>query len=308
MNIIISGGTGLVGHILVPELIKSGHDVFVIGRDEEKIKKRFSNTIRAISWEKLNTLNPEEFDVIINLAGEGIANKPWNAKVKANLLSSRIETTNQLVLWARQANNKKPHLYNASAVGIYGLQKKLTPDHAFTEQTHPLESQEISFSNQLVSQWEHSAHNGADMGMPVTLMRFGVVLKRGEGMLKKLELPATFGMGAVMGSGEQPLAWIDGTDLVRAILFLVEHPEITGPVNLVAPECVSQKTFTKILAQALKRPALLWIPAWIIRLLFGQMGEELLLSGQTVIPQRLSDYHFNFTYPTLLSALKKEFM
>lgn len=159
--------------------------------------------------------------------------------------------------------------------------------------------------------WLHSGKKltkkGFAMGMPVTLMRFGVVLKRGEGMLKKLQFPTQYGMGAVIGTGEQPLAWIDSNDLVHAILFLLEHPEITGPINLVAPECVSQKKFIKTLAQALKKPIFLRLPAWSIRFLFGQMGEELLLSGQTVAPQRLAEYQFKFKYPTLLAALTKEF-
>ncbi|WP_131795589.1 TIGR01777 family oxidoreductase [Fluoribacter gormanii] len=307
MNIIIGGGTGLVGQILVPELLKSAHNIYVIGREEEKIKRVFANTVHAVTWDTLNTLNPNEFDVIINLTGENIADHRWTARTKEKLLASRIETTNQLVLWGIKATTKKPHLYNASAIGIYGLQRKLAQDNTiFTETTPPISSPKTNFANQLVTQWEEAAKRGFEAGMPVTLMRFGVILKRGEGMLKKLELPAQYGMGAVIGSGEQPLAWIDSTDLVEGILFLISHPEITGPVNLVAPEQVSQKTFTKTLAQVLKKPALMWMPAWAVQLLFGQMGEELLLSGQTVAPQRLSEYQFNFKYPTLLSALTKE--
>ena len=307
MKIIIGGGTGLVGQILVPELLQSKHDVYVISQDEEKIKRIFANKVHAISWDNLNCLNPDEFDAIINLAGENIANHRWSTKIKERLLSSRIETTSKLVLWGINAKEKKPHLYNASAVSIYGLQKNLAQENnAFVEIT-PINSLKTSYSTQLVTQWENAAKKGFEMGMPVTLMRFGVVLKRGGGMLKKLELPAQYGMGAIVGSGKQPLAWIDSTDLVQAIVFLLSHPEITGPVNLVAPECISQKTFTKTLAQVLKKPALLWLPAWVVRIIFGQMGEELLLSGQTVSPQRLTEYQFRFKYPLLLDALSKEF-
>ncbi|CAM2737152.1 nucleoside-diphosphate sugar epimerase [Legionella steigerwaltii] len=308
MKIIIGGGTGLVGQTLVPELLESGHNIYVIGRDEEKIKQIFANKVHAISWDELNALNPNEFDVIINLAGENIAAHRWSSETKERLLSSRIETTSQLVLWGLKAEEKKPHLYNASAVGIYGLQKIRAQDNlTFTETTPPIDSPDTSFSTQLVTQWEQTAKRGFEMGMPVTLMRFGVVLKRGDGMLKKLELPTKYGIGAVVGSGEQPLAWIDSADLVKAIMFLIAHPEITGPVNLVAPECVTQKTFTKTFAQVLNKPAFLQMPAWVVTLLFGQMGEELLLSGQTVTPQRLLEYQFDFEYPTLFSALTKEF-
>lgn len=308
MKIIVSGGTGLIGKALIPKLLQSGHEIQIIGRNKEKIKQIFSNTVHATSWNELDTLNPDEFDAIINLAGESIAAHRWNTRIKEQQLSSRLKTTNQLVEWGLNAKKKKPHLYNASAVGIYGLQKKLAQDNIiFTETSTPLSSPEICFSTQLVTQWETAAKRGFAMGMPVTLMRFGVVLKRGEGMLKKLEFPAQYGMGAVVGSGEQPIAWIDSADLTDAILFLLTHPEITGPINLVAPECISQKKFTKTLAQVLKKPAFLWLSAWSIRLLFGQMGEELLLSGQTVVPQRLTEYQFNFKYPTLFAALTKEY-
>ena len=307
MKIIIAGGTGLIGHLLIPGLLQSGHDVYVIGRSKEKIERIFGDTVHARTWDRLSALDPDEFDAIINLTGENIADHRWSDKRKQELLTSRIETTTQLVTWGAQAKEKKPHLYNASAVGFYGLQEKQTQEAPFTETSSPIDSPKMSFSTHLVTQWEQTAKESFAKGMPVTLMRFGVALKRGEGMLKKLALPAQYGLSAVVGSGEQPLAWIDSTDLIRAILFLLQHPEITGPVNLVAPECVTQKTFTKLFAQVLKRPTFLWLPSWIVRLLFGQMGEELLLSGQTVVPQRLSDYQFKFEYPTLLSALTKEF-
>ncbi|KTC92321.1 TIGR01777 family oxidoreductase [Legionella cincinnatiensis] len=308
MKIIVSGGSGLVGQTLIPKLLQCGHKVYVLGRNEKKVREIFSNTVHAITWDRLDTLNPDEFAVIINLAGEDITAHRWNTRVKEQLLSSRLKTTNQLVEWGISAKNKKPHLYNASAIGIYGLQKKQAQDDIiFTETSEPIHFPEKSFATQLVTQWEEAAKKGFAMGMPVTLMRFGVVLKRGEGMLKKLQFPTQYGMGAVIGTGEQPLAWIDSNDLVHAILFLLEHPEITGPINLVAPECVSQKKFIKTLAQALKKPIFLRLPAWSIRFLFGQMGEELLLSGQTVAPQRLAEYQFKFKYPTLLAALTKEF-
>ncbi|MFJ1267711.1 TIGR01777 family oxidoreductase [Legionella lytica] len=305
MKIIIGGGTGLVGRSLIAELLGAQHDLWVVGRNKDKIKKIFKDHVHAATWDELPQLNPEEFDAIVNLAGENIADHRWSSKIKNKLLSSRLEPTKQFVLWAKKAA-KKPHLYNASAIGIYGLQKELANSHeAYTEEGN-LNASESSFSNHLVAQWEQTALHGMHYGIPVTIMRFGVVLKQGEGMLKKLELPARFGMGAVIGTGKQPLAWIDHNDLVNAIVFLISHPEITGPVNLVAPELVSQKTFNKTLAEVLKKPAFLYVPAWLIQMLLGQMGVELLLSGQSVIPDRLTKYQFDFKYPTLLYALTKE--
>jgi hypothetical protein len=308
MKIIISGGTGLIGGVLIPELLSANHDIYILGRDSEKIKKIFENTVTAVSWKELHTLNPNEFDIIINLAGENIAAHRWSSDMKNKLLASRVNATQKLVNWATNATTKIPHLYNASAVGIYGLHNEVPNEQeALTEQNKIPDTLESGFASQLVAQWEQTALQGVKANMPVTLMRFAVVLKRGEGMLKKLELPAQFGLGAVIGTGDQPLSWIDHADLVNAIIFLINHPEITGPVNLVAPQLVSQKAFTQILAQVLKKPAFLHLPAWFVRLLFGQMGEELLLSGQAVVPQRLLENQFNFKYPTLLAALTKEF-
>lgn len=308
MNIIIGGGTGLVGHALITKLLMSAHKITVVGRSKEKIKTRFQNSVQATTWDELNSLNPDEFDVIINLTGENIAEHRWSAKIKKKLLFSRIDATQHFVLWAKNARSKKPRLYNASAIGIYGLQKKVpNKTEAFTEQSTINNTLETSFSSQLVKQWEQAALQGMAMDIPITLMRFGVVLKRGEGILKKLELPTRYGMGAIVGTGEQPLAWIDHVDLVNGILFLISHPEITGPVNLVAPQLVSQKIFTKTLAKVLNKPAFLHLPEWFVKLTFGEMGEELLLSGQAVIPERLLEYQFRFEYPDLSSALAWEF-
>lgn len=307
MKIIVGGGTGLIGKALVPELIASGYEVYLVSRDKSKIKKIFQNTVHANTWSELNQLNPDEFMAIINLTGENISDHRWSSKIKSKLLSSRLHSTQQFVDWGVKAQVKTPHLYNASAIGIYGLQTNISDKNKiFTEKSDVTDSTK-SFSSTLVSQWEQAALQGTHVTMPVTLMRFGVVLKRHEGMLKKLELPTQYGMGAVVGSGEQPLAWIDHIDLVQGILFLITHSEITGPVNLVAPECVSQKTFATTLANVLNKSVFIHLPTWFVKLALGQMGTELLLSGQAVSPQRLLEYKFRFKYPTLLAALTKEY-
>lgn len=306
MNVIIGGGTGLIGVLLIPELIHLGHEITVVGRNKAKIHEQFKNTVHARTWNDLHDLNPDDFDVIVNLSGENIAEHRWSSKIKNELLSSRLEAVKHFIHWGKNAKVKKPHLYNASAVGIYGLQKKLPLEkEVFTEESKNTDL--TSFSSQLVNQWEAAALKGIEAGIPVTLMRFGVVLKRGSGMLKKLELPTQFGLGAVVGTGKQPLSWIDSVDLVNAILFLIANPEITGPVNLTAPQYVSQKIFNQTLAQVMGKPSFLRLPAWFVQLVFGQMGEELLVSGQAVSPKRLLEYQFNFKYPTLLSALTQEF-
>lgn len=305
MNIIIGGGTGFVGRALIPVLLSAGHHVTVIGRDQANIKKIFSAAVAAVSWEQLLQCQPDDFDAVINLTGANIAGKRWTEEYKQELLASRVNATRSFVTWCARGQSRKPHLYNASAIGYYGL-KYETPDlqHGFTELTVTGDKTDTSFSGHLVRQWEAAAQH---VDVPVTIMRFGVVLRRGEGMLKQLEFPAKFGLGAVVGSGKQPLSWIDADDLVSAIIFLLEHPDVTGAINLTAPEFVSQKTFTKQLGAVLHRPSWLWLPEAVVKMMFGQMGEELLLSGQAVSPQRLQELKFQFQYPTLQSALQHEF-
>lgn len=201
-----------------------------------------------------------------------------------------------------------PHLYNVSAVGYYGLQSSMPEKELFyTEESHITSVADHSFSCHLVNEWEASARLAEKEKIPLTLMRFGVVLHRGEGMLKQLELPAKFGMSAVLGTGLQPVSWISSDDLVNAIQFLLANPQMTGVFNLVSPEVVTQKDFSKSFAAVIKRPAFLRMPAWLVKLLFGQMGEELLLSGQAVSPHRLLCQKFIFKHPTLLEALTHEF-
>jgi uncharacterized protein (TIGR01777 family) len=154
-------------------------------------------------------------------------------------------------------------------------------------------------------EWEAATQSASEAGIDVTLMRFGVVLKRGEGMLKKLELPFKLGLGSIVGSGKQILSWIHIDDLVSAIQFLIQHPEITGPVNICSPVAVTQQQFAVQLAAQLKRPLWMRMPAWSVKLLFGQMGDELLLSGQHVYPARLIDQGFKFAYPEIAAALQQ---
>lgn len=307
MKILIGGGSGFLGRTLVPVLLHEGHQVTVMGREINRLKNIFPADVKLASWGELNELNPDEFDAVINLAGANIAGKRWSDAYKQEMLSSRVKFTDELSAWCSKATQSHPHLYNASAIGYYGLQNEIPASGGCTETASVDEVKDASFSGQLVRRWERAAMMAAGENVPVTIMRFGVVLRRGEGMLKQLELPARLGLGAVVGSGSQPISWIDADDWIKAILFLLNHPEITGVVNLTAPEIVTQKTFTKTLGNVFHRPSLLWLPAPVVKILFGQMGEELLLSGQAVKPKRLQDLHFTFQYPTLEAALRHEF-
>ena len=307
MKIVVCGATGFVGRNLIPALLNEQHQILVVGRDTSKTQQIFEKSVSYSNWEQLDQISPDEFDVIINLSGENIADKRWTSSQKEKIKSSRVNTTQKIISWCLKSSNKKQHIYNASAIGIYGLQTNQT-----TLPARLTESSQIPFGNpsdflsDVGQAWENAAQPAIEAGLPVTFMRFGVILKRNEGMLKKLEMPFSLGLGCILGQGNQAFTWIDIDDLIRAIIFLLNHPDIRGPINLCSPDCVSQKDFAKTLARVLHRPLFLKLPAPIIKILFGQMGVELLLGGQNVYPERLQQLGFQFLYPDLYSALAHE--
>ncbi len=304
MNIIICGATGFVGRSLVPALLKEKHIITVVGRDIDKINKTFNHSIDGLSWDQLKQLSPDNYDAVINLAGKNIGDCRWTSKNKAKIKESRVISTKYIIDWCLTAKNTKPHLYNASAIGIYGLQaiqEELPP--ALTESLALPVELSPSFVREITLAWEKAA---SAPGISVTLMRFGVVLKRHEGMLKKLELPFSLGLGSLLGGGRQALSWVHIDDLVNAIIFLLQHPDVTGAINICAPSAVSQKTFAETLAHVMHRPLMLHLPTPLIEILFGQMGKELLLGSQHIYPERLKELGFNFCYPNLNAALERE--
>lgn len=305
MNILITGASGFLARQLVPALLQERHQLILLGRHPEQLKKIYKLPLRYLSWGELTTLSPDCIDCIIHLAGQSIGERRWTQATKDEIKSSRLDTTKMIVEWCSHAKEKKPHLYNASAIGVYGLRSNNSP--ALSE-ISPIDWQHPKdFLSEVGVAWETAANYAKTLQIPVTILRFGVMLKRHEGMLKKLELPFSLGLGSVIGDGEQVITWVHVNDVVAAILFLLKHSEVTGAVNITAPESVSQKVFAKILAQAMKRPLLFKTPAWIIKILFGQMGKELLLSGQRVYPEKLLSLGFTFTFPTLRAALSHEY-
>lgn len=306
MSILIAGGTGFIGKQLVKALIAESEKITLLGRSKTKIKSIFGNNVRALEWNNLDSADPDQFSIIINLCGRSISALRWTNTVKKSILTSRVETTKIIAKWCSKAKNK-PHLYNASAIGIYGLQPTgITLPVKITEQD-TLPMQPADFLSKVGIAWENAAITAIDANVPVTFLRFGIVLKSDGGVLNAMKRPFLLGLGSRMGSGTQAFSWIHIDDVVAAILFLLKHPTITGPVNIVAPECVSQDIFAQTLAKSLRRPYLFSIPQWIIKIILGQMGDELILRGQNVYPALLLKEKFIFSYPTLNDALKKEF-
>lgn len=304
MNILIAGASGFIGQKLVKAL-QAEHHITVLGRDETHLKRYFAEPVQSVTWAHLPALNAGTFDTIINLCGYNIAASRWNPQVKKQLIESRVKTTSTLIDWANKYH-AKPHFMCANAVGIYGAQT--ADDNRAWDENSPINFQHpCDFLSEIGIRWQEALQPAIDAGMPVTSTRFGVVLGKGEGMLKKLAPSFLLGLGSIIGDGRQIISWIHIDDVVGALIFLLEKPELTGAFNLTSPHPVSQAEFSQTLATCLNRPLFLKMPAFFIRGLFGEMGEYLLLKGQRVLPARLLASGYVFRYPDLSQALDHEY-
>lgn len=307
MNILIAGGTGFIGQALVKHLYNShnGYNLTILTRNNSKASKVFQkySDIDYITWAELESDKDKAeelifpYDIIINLCGLSIGERRWSEKFKQQVISSRVEPTRLLADTCAQVASKYGKniaLYNASAIGIYGLSN---PTEIYTEDSSIRPPQD--FLSQVGFAWEKAALNAVANNVRVVFMRFGVVLDISGGALKKMALPFKFGLGGKVGSGKQPFSWIALDDLVRIIEVLIQDQKISGPINLVAPEIVSQEQLAQNLARYLHRPCFMPLPSFMVKLIFGQMGNELLLQGQLVKSYKLNFYYQEWLAPNL---------
>ena len=302
MNILIAGASGLIGTVLAHHL-SHHHNITVLGRTLEKLKRMFSDKFNTLTWDDLESHNATTYDLVINLSGASIGDRRWNANVKKELIESRTITNKKLTEWLIH-QHATPRFFCANAIGIYGAEELST--NAVNEDT-ALPKSSHDFLQHIGLVWEQSLQTAINAGIPGTILRFGVVLKQGGGMLKKLEWPFRLGLGSIIGSGRQTLSWIYYQDLIQAIDFLIERPDVVGAINITSPTPITQQEFAAQFANVLDRKIWFKTPALLIRILFGEMGEYLLLKGQHVTPKRLIELGFKFSYPTLQSALNEEF-
>lgn len=303
MKILIAGATGFIGKKLVGALVLE-HQITVLGRDLVKLKRLFPHAERCVTWDTLSDVDARQYNTIINLSGYNISGSRWNKSVKQQLIDSRVNTTKALIDWVLN-QQAKPHFICANAVGIYGLQG--SQDNRQLDEDSPINCDNpIDFMSEIGVRWQQALQPAIHNGLPVTSTRFGVVLAKEGGMLKKLTPSFYMGLGSVLGDGKQVLSWIDSDDLIAALLFLINHPQLTGVFNLCSPNPVTQSEFAHTLALVMHRPLFLKMPAFLVRLIFGEMGDCLLLKGQSVIPTRLLQQGYIFQYPKLIDALQKE--
>lgn len=294
MKILITGGTGFIGKKLCHFLQDKKHELTVLSRKPEKVHSLCGNSVQAISnIDQLKT--SDSFDAIINLAGEGIADARWTESRKQILLDSRINTTKQLVSYIERAKKKPEVLISGSAIGYYGNRGSIK----LNEESHPHEE----FAHELCEKWEAAALVAEKSGVRVCIIRTGLVIGKDGGFLKRMLLPFKFGLGGPLGDGNQWMSWIHLTDFIAIIDKLLESVVLQGVFNATAPEPVTNTEFTQTLGKVLYRPAFLPVPAFILKILLGEMS-ELLLGSQRVLPVRLNKAGFEFKFKTLEQALK----
>ncbi len=297
MQRIIAGATGLIGSELVKYWLNKNYQITVIGRSKQKIINQFGASVIACEWQELSTETIKNAELIVNLAGANIGDKLWSAQRKSEIISSRVEATKTIANLCAHLGQQSPVLFNASAVGIYPFgEETYTEDATLTTPS--------SFLSDIAQQWEQATLNAKNNNVRVINMRFGVVLAKQGGALPKMALPFYFFVGGRIGNGQQWLSWVTLPDICHAIDFIFQNASLNGPINFVAPQTVRQNEFAEILGKTLHRPSKFPLPEKVVNLIFGQMGKELLLSGQRVEPKKLIDQGYTFLYPTLTEALQ----
>jgi uncharacterized protein (TIGR01777 family) len=293
MNILITGGTGLIGRALCRSL-ELHHSLTVLTRNLHEVSPLISPYVVLI--DTLESVDFNKIDVVINLAGEPIANKRWSKLQKSRIEQSRWVLTQELAV-AIEAADTPPSLFiSGSAIGYYGKQTVVNIDEDFTDFTD-------EFSHQLCQRWEQIAQGAASPATRVVVVRTGIVLSHLGGALAKM-LPAfRLGLGGPVASGEQVMSWIHIDDMVRLIQFLISNQGLSGVINAVAPKPVSNQVFSQTLADVLGKPCVMRVPKLVLRMMLGEMS-ELITSGQHVIPLKLQQAGFSFKYQSLESALQ----
>lgn len=297
-EVVIVGATGLLGRQLVNSLLESGYKPVVLSRNPIKAQELFGGKVDVQLWNGADVnslmLLISGAKAIINLAGESIATR-WTRKKKDSILKSRVVTTSAIVAAIKQCASPPDVFIQASAIGYYPHNSRLQVDEGGLPGS--------GFLSQVVMQWEQAAVNVEDRSRLV-IIRTGVVLSATGGFLSKLVLPIRFFVGAWFGRGSQMLSWIHIKDHARAICFLLDHDNCRGVYNLVSPEPRTIKSFVKQLGAVLKRPVWLTIPAFVLTWVFGEMADEVILSNQNVIPQRLIQAGFEFEFNDVDNALE----
>lgn len=294
MKVLVAGSSGLIGTALCNKLAQEGHGVV-------RLVRRASETDGELLWDPeagvLDGVALEGVEAVVHLGGRNIAGGRWTKKIKAELRRSRVQTTELLAATLAGLAAPPRVFICASAIGIYGDRG----DEKLHEESGP----GTGFLAELGQAWEGASVVAADAGIRVVHARFGIVLSREGGALAKMLTPFRLGVGGKIGNGRQYFSWIGLEDAVAALVFALGNEALRGPVNLTAPEPVTNAELTRALGRVLRRPTLLPLPALAAKLILGELAKEGLLASQRVLPRRLLDVGFEFAYPELERALRR---
>jgi uncharacterized protein (TIGR01777 family) len=290
MNILITGGTGFIGSALQCALRSKGDSLIILSRQPGPVddENRYISSLDQIS-------DAERLDAIINLAGASLAGRRWSPAYKVEIIASRIDITGAVIALCARLERPPSVLLSASAIGYYGPGNDEKIDETF-----PAGS---GFSSNLCADWENETVAAEALGIRVCLLRLGVVLDSDGGAMAEMARPFRFGIANWIGSGRQWLSWVHRADVVAAIDLLLHSPGVSGPVNVTAPAPVTSRGFCDAMKCRTRTLITLSMPAWVMRLLVGEMADELLITGQRVVPARLQAEGFPFRFPTIDAAL-----
>ncbi|MFI4850318.1 MAG: TIGR01777 family oxidoreductase [Gimesia chilikensis] len=296
MKVLISGSSGLVGSALCQRL-EAEPDCEIV----RLVRKQSPDTQQtSIVWNPSEgQLEPQAFDgidAVIHLGGVNIAGKRWSPEVKQKIFNSRFQSTSLLASQLATLEQKPSVFLCASAVGFYGDRGE--------ERLDEYSPRGEGFLADVCQAWEQATQPACDAGIRVVNMRFGMILDRKGGALGQMLTPFKMGVGGRLGSGNQYWSWIALPDVINALQFCLNHTELAGPVNFVAPDEVTNLEFTKTLGKVLSRPTCLPVPAWGVKTAFGEMGQELMLTSARVVPKKLTEAGFQFQYPQLEDAFR----
>ena len=294
MKVLITGASGLIGSALQKSFTEKGYEMLLASRKE-------SSDDGHIQWSiEEGFTNPEKLegiDAVVHLAGESVNGLRWTDEKKKAIRDSRVFGTRSVVDAISKLKQKPKVLIAASAVGFYGERG----DEEVTESSGAGDN----FLAHVCKEWEAESRRAEDAGIRTVLLRTGIVLSKDGGALATMLLPFKLGLGGVIGSGKQWMSWITLDDHIAAINYAIENENLRGAVNSVSPNPVQNEEFTKKLGDVLYRPTFIPLPEFAVSMLFGEMGDELLLASTKVLPARLEEAGFEFKYPELKPALEQ---
>ncbi|WP_340106887.1 TIGR01777 family oxidoreductase [Rhodohalobacter sp. 8-1] len=294
LQILITGGTGFIGEFLCERLARDGHYLTLISRSPEKYSEENAKNQTYISWGSNLAKQMDKTDVVINLVGENLFGKRWTDEVKKRLYDSRIDLTNKLVDAMEESSNPPDLFISASGINYYGD----SGSKVLTEDEKPGDD----FLANLCVDWEGAAQRAKEFGVRVAIPRIAPVLEDGDGIIEKMKLPFSLFVGGSLGSGDQYLSWIHMYDMISALMFPIENPEISGPYNAASPNPVQMDEFANTMGRVMNRPSFFKVPEFVLNTVLGEAATPVLASLR-VQPKVLQKTGFGFQYADLEVAL-----